>query len=336
MTLRGNDPETGAPPSDWTSDAGSERAGEPIDVSVIVATHNRSKALVECLESIRAAALEALPLQTELLVVANACPDDTFEVACAWAETAGFPVRVIWESRQGACRARNLGIAEARGRIMAITDDDCQLAKDYVQALVAAYAKDEVPTLRGGRLELGNLDDLPMTIRTGLAHETFEPPMFPGGFLQGCNFTFPRAVVDRVGWFDTRFGPGTPVGAAEDTDYLYRAWKLGIPVVYDPTVVIYHHHGRRQTSDIYKLFRTYNRADGAFYAKHAGASPRLLRNLYWDLRNTFTEWFGGRRFNEELGLRHGPRVAHVLAGAAAFLTAGASDDPPRTKPQAKT
>jgi GT2 family glycosyltransferase len=299
-----------------------------MDVTIIIATYDRSRALVYALDSVKRAAEFARPLMTELIVVANASPNDTPDVARAWAETAGFPVRVLEEPRQGACRARNLGITEARGRIMAITDDDCRLAEDYIVRLVAAHDSDPIPTLRGGRLELGDASDLPMTVKTELDLALFEPPVFPGGFLHGCNFTFTRPVVERVGFLDTRFGPGTAVGAAEDTDYLFRAWKLGVPVVYDPSIVIYHHHGRNQVNDVARLFRTYNRADGAFYAKHALASPGILKNFYWDVRNAVMEPFGGKLFNTTLGFRHGPRVCHTILGALAFATSKTHDESP--------
>ncbi|PSC03105.1 glycosyl transferase [Alsobacter soli] len=300
-----------------------------MDVSIVIATYNRSKALAACLDSVAAAVRHAPEVKVELIVVCNASPNDTPAVARSWAAQAAFPVRVLDEPVQGGCRARNRGMREALGHVVAITDDDCRLAPDYIEAVAQAHAADAVPTLRGGRLELGDPDDLPMTVKTDPEPSDFALPTFPGGFLHGCNFTIPKPVIERVGYFDTRFGPGTPVGAAEDTDYLFRAWKLGVPVRYDPTLVIYHHHGRNTADEVARLNRVYNQSDGAFYAKHVLTSPALLKNIYWDMRNALREPFGGHKFNPALGFSHATRIRQNLAGALLFAKSPPDGSPKR-------
>ena len=290
-----------------------------IDFSIVIATHDRSHRLLACLDSIEAAALAARPLKTELLIICNACPDDTPVVARDWARQAQILVRVLDEPQQGACRARNRGIRAARGNVIVMTDDDCRFAESFLSVAGAAFAQDAGPAMRGGQLLLGDPDDLPMTVRIHTVGSSYGPPIFPGGFLIGCNVAFSREVVDRIGLYDTRFGPGTKVGAAEDTDYLFRAWKAGIPVIFDPDMIIHHHHGRRDLEAVRKLSQVYNRSDGAFYAKHVLSSPHLLKNLYWDLRNGLRERFGGPPFDPHLNLSHLPRVWDILVGAAVFV-----------------
>jgi GT2 family glycosyltransferase len=131
---------------------------------------------------------------------------------------------------------KHCGLDQATGRIIVLTDDDCRLAPDDLTALVQAYDGDVGPALRGGRVELGDTRDLPFTIKTDL-----EPQQFtggnPGGLVHGCNLTMSRSVVELVGCFDTSLGPGQPIGTADDTDFVYRAYRTGVPVLYDPSML---------------------------------------------------------------------------------------------------
>ncbi|WP_175577743.1 glycosyltransferase family 2 protein [Mongoliimonas terrestris] len=289
-----------------------------IDVSIIVATHNRSTRLVPCMEAVRAAVEAAPDHKAEFIIVANACPDDTYEVARDWARRQAFPVQVLWSPVPGACGARNLGMAIARGGILAITDDDCCLAPDFVSAVVAAHAEDAVPSLRGGQVLLGDPDTLPMTIKTDPNPAVYAWPIFPGAFLHGCNFTFPASLLATVGWFDIRFGPGSPAGAAEDTDWIYRAHLAGVPIHYDPRLVVSHFHGRASSAELARLVKTYNRSDGAFIAKHMVDRPDVLRWVWWDVRTAGKELFRGPQWQADLGLTYRRRVVQLLCGLVRF------------------
>jgi hypothetical protein len=85
--------------------------------------------------------------------------------------------------------------------------------------------------------------------------------------VHGCNLTMSRSVVELVGCFDTSLGAGQPIGAAEDTDFVYRAYRAGVPVLYNPSIVVFHYHGRRDLVRIRKLQKVYDISDGAILRK---------------------------------------------------------------------
>jgi GT2 family glycosyltransferase len=51
--------------------------------------------------------------------------------------------------------------------------------------------------------------------------------------------SFKREVLDRVGFFDTRLGPGA-AGFSEDTEYSTRIRRAGFKIGYTPQAVVYH------------------------------------------------------------------------------------------------
>ena len=104
------------------------------DVSVVVSTRNRADVLGNCL---RALAANRATVSFEIIVVDNGSTDGTREVVRAVAETCEFPLHYVWEPRRGVSHGRNAGIARATGRIVAFTDDDIQVAADWVERVGA-------------------------------------------------------------------------------------------------------------------------------------------------------------------------------------------------------
>ena len=64
------------------------------------------------------------------------------EPSC-WSSSGGGRVRYVREPRPGLDWARNRAIAEARGDVIAFTDDDVAVDPGWIRALVAAFGSDE-------------------------------------------------------------------------------------------------------------------------------------------------------------------------------------------------
>ncbi len=283
-------------------------------ISVIVCTRNRAAALTSCLNAI-AGSIAFARADAEVVIIDNGSTDHTFQVVREWAQRQAFPVRSIFERRQGLANARNRAIRSSTGGLLIFTDDDCQMDREYLGNALAHYAGDREPVMRGGRVELGDPGDYPLTIKTDEAACVMTDVHFPGGFLLGCNMLIPRAVIDRVGLFDPRFGAGAPFRSAEDTDYIYRVYKARIRVEYVPDVVVRHYHGRRGKGAVTQLLRGYYVGNGALYAKH-WADKQLWRHFYWDCRKWFYELGNGGRLYPDLGISH--RLV-VLGNVQGFL-----------------
>lgn len=290
-------------------------------LSIVVCTRNRAASLQPTLDSIMSAARTATDTPVDLVIVDNGSSDNTQAVLAAWAAgVADLAVRIAIEPRPGLSRARNAGVALARGDVVAFTDDDCTLTPNYIRDLVRHWHDDgDRAVIRGGRVELGDPRDLPFTIKLDEFPQQLAHPVHPGGFVHGCNMAISRAALTRIGAFDERFGAGARFIAAEDADYLYRAQILDIPVYYVPDMAVRHYHGRRHRADALKLQRGYDIGNGALYAKHLLANGRVVQHFYWTLRNALREPFGGPKFDPALGLSHFGIVKGNLRGFARFL-----------------
>jgi glycosyltransferase involved in cell wall biosynthesis len=288
-------------------------------VSVVLCVRNGADVLPNMVHSVFKAAASTPGSEVELLIVDNGSTDSTVATAESLGLDAPIPVQVVLEPVKGVCRAKNRGIRLAKGEIVAFTDDDCTWSTDYLSDLLRHYESDVGPVIRGGRVELGDPTDLPFTIKVEDEPGVYGGIAHPGGFVHGCNLTIPREVIDKIGGFDERFGPGAPFKAAEETELIYRAHKAGIPVHYVPDMAVYHFHGRKDQPDIKNLNESYQLGNGALHAKHGLTDRVLLRHFYWNTRNYLKEWFGGPKFNAFLGLSHRDLIFPQLLGMARFM-----------------
>jgi glycosyltransferase involved in cell wall biosynthesis len=294
--------------------------------STIICTRNRSHAITRCLDSIDAAARKATLTDAEIIVVDNASDDDTSSVVNAWATRSSIPVRLESEPRPGLTFARNRGLRVARGDILTMTDDDCCVRDDYFAELLRLYADNREPVLRGGRVELGSPDDLPLTIKTDAAARRWHLSMASarsenlGDCLLGCNFSMSRQVYERLGPFDDNLGAGCPIPAGEDIEYAYRAYVANIAIEYTPSVVVFHYHGRRTSAEARRLLRNYMLGSGALYAKYLFKCPSLCVQVKWDLKNAIREIVGRKNlFLPEYEFSHLDKIAYYVSGAMSYV-----------------
>jgi glycosyltransferase involved in cell wall biosynthesis len=263
-------------------------------VSVVICTRNRVRAITKCLDAIEEAARSAPFAEVEIVVADNASDDGTPAAIEAWAAASSIPVRLEHEPRIGITIAKNRALHAAKGDLLVLTDDDCCMRDDYFVRLLQCQATDSEPVLRGGRVELGNPEDLPLTIKTDdrqghwirSRHSARSENL--GNCLLGCNLTMSRRVLERLGPFDERFGVGD-IPAGEDTDYIFRAYVNDVMIAYDPDLVVFHHHGRTAPVQARTLWRRYMIGSGALYAKYVLRCPSLCLQVKWDLKHLARE-----------------------------------------------
>jgi glycosyltransferase involved in cell wall biosynthesis len=99
-------------------------------ITVVIPTYNRAALLVRAVES---ALAQTVP-PTEILVVDDGSTDDTAAVCARWSD----PVRYIATPNGGVARARNVGIAQARGEWIALLDSDDEWEPEKLATQCAA------------------------------------------------------------------------------------------------------------------------------------------------------------------------------------------------------
>jgi glycosyltransferase involved in cell wall biosynthesis len=245
-------------------------------ISIVVSTCNRSARLPNLLASL--ARMSVPPaLSWEVVVVDNNSTDDTCGVVTRFSAQAGFTCRYVFEERQGISHARNRGIAEAQGDVIACVDDDCLVDESWLAQIAVEFVRDEALLVLGGRVELFDPADARVSIRTGRERLVLTGSPAAVEQIIGCNFAFRRSAVTQLGGFDVRFGVGSgAVPSYEDCEFVYRVVRQGGGIIYAPDVLVLHHHGRREGAALDSLQRGYAVGRGGFYAEYVRRADWLV------------------------------------------------------------
>ena len=231
--------------------AGQMPSGHPAaSVSVVIATYNRARLLSATLESL-CRSVSRRPW--DIVVVDNNSTDDTREVVAAFAATAPVPVRYLHEPQQGKSRALNVGIARASGEFLLFTDDDVEVAPDWLDATCRTFEDHADIDYVGGPVEpiwgappprwfdhersdlwgtLAILDYGPLPF---VFEERRRVPL-------GANMAVRRRMIQRIGVFHPELGrTGKSLLGQEQAEFLARARAAGLRGMYVPAMKVRHH-----------------------------------------------------------------------------------------------
>lgn len=202
-------------------------------VSVIVLNHNGATVISRCIDCL----LTQSYTNFEIIVVDNNSTDSSLSILQNYLK-AGRIILVRSDRNEGVPGGRNLGLSHARGQIVAFIDNDGYargnwlteglrtLLSDPQLGAVAPLVFFAENTLilngAGGTLNLqGYGGDI-------CFNTPFEFATIPGEVLypMGCGMIFRRAVLDRIGPFDSSL-----FNYYDDVDVGIRTWKAGYKIV---------------------------------------------------------------------------------------------------------
>ena len=159
------------------------------EVTVVVPTYRRDTRLAFTLDGLAAQTLDRS--RFEVLVVR----DDDAELPGAMPE--GLDVRVITQPAPGPAMRRNRGWQEARGSLIAFTDDDCRPAPGWLEALLEAHLQTGPDTVLEGRTE-PDPDEAHLFHGLARSMEVYGP----NRWYPTCNLAMPRELIERLDGFD--------------------------------------------------------------------------------------------------------------------------------------
>jgi len=223
------------------------------EFTALITTLNRESLLRRTLESVVAAARQD-PNGWEVLVVDNGSSDGTVDLVGETARSSPVPMRCVVEPVLGVCAARNRGIRESTGDLIAFLDDDVRVREDWVARLREAAARFPGAAAFGGRVVAEWSQpppswltmDGPYELRAGayVAHdrgdETYRYDV-ESILPVTANAAVRRRALGKHGGFRTDLDRrGKELLSGGDTELFRRLVRAGEEVVYLPEVVVFH------------------------------------------------------------------------------------------------
>ena len=239
-------------------------------VSVVVCTYNGGRTLRRTLT-----ALAALDYpRYEVIVVDDGSTDDSAAIAAASA------ARLISGPNRGLSHARNVGLRQAQGEIVAYLDDDAYPDHNWLRYLAHAFLTTDHAGIGGPNLcppDAGEVAQCVSHSPGGPNHVLLSDTL--AEHIPGCNMAFRRQALLDVGGFDERFRI-----AGDDVDLCWRLQDLGQTIGFHPTAMVWH-QPRSLLSAYLRQQRNYGRAEAMLETKWPGkynsaGHPRWSGRLY--------------------------------------------------------
>jgi len=229
-------------------------------VSVVVSTYSvgRFDYLLGCIGSLKRQTLQ--PNEIILVLDKDKALLDFYELHMP------TDVKIVVSSGFGLSNARNAGVKNAEGEIVAFIDDDAiadgkwleNLAKNYEDPLVLGVGGLIKPLWESKRpgwfpeelywivgCSYKGLPENKSIIRNPI----------------GCNMSFRKSVFEKAGYFNTDIGrTGKKLVSNEDTEFSIRVWEkiADAKIVYDPTSIVCHKVPKSRASLKYVIKRSFS------------------------------------------------------------------------------
>jgi len=255
-------------------------------LTVLIATVGRAKSLRETLDSLFVPGNLTEPDWEALVVVNSASDGDSLRVCQDFGARYPDRFRFLVRPQPGKSRALNLGLAQARGELVAMTDDDVICSPHYVAAAVDVFRRYPADAVQGRVLMNwigGQPEWLAPKQATELSSWDFGDEVIPYQLgLTGCNMVVRADVARKIGGFAVELGPGA-AGQNEDTEFSQRLREAGYRQIYAPAVLVHHQMPRARATPA--MLRKRSVVRGRSMAYYRSPPERLARLTQWHLRD---------------------------------------------------
>jgi len=200
----------------------------------------------------------------EIIIVDNGSKDRTVEMIKTF-QSKNSQIKLHFEKIKSSYAARNLGVKNAKGSIIAFTDIDCVINKEWLTNLVKGFSEDSIGGVAGDIIpENGDSVVERFSTKIGLLSQkmVLSAKYLPLPYAQTANVAYRKILFDQIGFFDDSLISGG------DVDF---SWRLMLHTEYNISYVsdaiVYHKH-RTNLKDFYKQAFRYGYGKIFLYKKY--------------------------------------------------------------------
>jgi GT2 family glycosyltransferase len=174
-------------------------------------------------------------------------------------------VKIVVSKGYGLSKARNAGVKEAKGKIIAFIDDDAIANKNWLDSLLSNFDDPNVGGVGGkvkpiwkGIRPIFFPNELDWII--GCSYEGLPRCKTNVRNPIGCNMSFRKDILQIVGYFRENVGRTTnSLISGEETDFCVRLLEKcpKLRTVYDPSAIVYHNVPKTRTDLRYLVKRSF-------------------------------------------------------------------------------
>lgn len=204
-----------------------------LELSVIIPTYNRRAALNDCILSL--VTQDYLQERYEIIVVDDGSSDGTAEMMAILTQKH-HNIQYVLTTHRGPAAARNVGLKKSAGVIIALIDNDCIPASDWVSNILEGH------DLHKDVLAIGGLTEVnPHNIKAAVSQSLSDGAMAVNInnkreyiFFPTCNVSFKREYLKES--FNELF----PLPAGEDLEFFWRIFKKNNSLFFNEKMRVFH------------------------------------------------------------------------------------------------
>lgn len=247
-------------------------------LSIVIASYNRSEDVKKVIDELENQfehlgidyPQDDLKSKIELILIDNNSSDDTGAMAFQKLSEQSrkkeddkyLELKYFLEIEQGSSEARNRGIKEAQGNLLAFLDDDIELDKSWLKNLYKIAQTQPEHFCNGARvIPIWACESLPEWLSIKPPFEIIQscfPAHDHGDQRKEYPFNFEgterkvqnpisaclvasKDLFEKYGGFRLDLGiKADKRGACEDTEFFWRLLKAGVKIEYNPELIVYH------------------------------------------------------------------------------------------------
>jgi glycosyltransferase involved in cell wall biosynthesis len=221
-------------------------------ISVVVCSYNGSATIRDTMEGLMRLDYPSY----EVIVVNDGSKDNLADIV------KEYPVKLISTPNRGLSSARNTGMREAHGEIVAYIDDDAYPDPHWLRYLAYAYANSNHGGMGGPNIappEDGPIGTCVANAPGGPVHVLLSDEI--AEHIPGCNMSFRRSALLEVGGCDPIYR-----AAGDDVDLCWRIQEKGYTIGFHPSAVVWHHR-RNSINAYWRQQKGYGKAEALLEGK---------------------------------------------------------------------
>lgn len=241
-------------------------------ISIIVPTMGRRGTLRSLLDSLRE--LEYDPDRIEVIIVDGEKNGEVEKVV------SDYPFILVKDEGTGLNKARNIGFKKSSHEIVAFTDDDCVVSRDWALRIAESFSDPSIGFVGGSvmgynkeRILSTYMDETIVPVMPRYREKIVTRSLELLNFPAGCNMAFRRKALEKINLFDERITYGF-----DDLEPVERIIHADFNIFLNPEVLVLHKHRINLRGFLRQNFR-YGRG-GMLYlqTRRRSSLSRWIRN----------------------------------------------------------
>lgn len=195
-------------------------------VSIVIPVKDQEKTIRKCIDSL----LNLDYPEYEIIIVDNNSKDKSPTLVKRYKNRK---IRLLFERKPGSYSARNKGIQIAKGEIIAFSDGDCVIDKNWLKFLVQPFKDKRVGGV-GGKIDVYKPKNKFELYCSKFHHlnEMYIKEKNP--FLLTANVAYKKKILEDINLFDGNLYSGG------DVDVSWKVMKLGYRLYFEPKAIVSH------------------------------------------------------------------------------------------------